>query len=81
MAWLTKRGDIFYLGLRFPRRVFRTSLKTADKRSTRAAVARVGKTSTWKSGRLTLPRDVRRLPTFLLSDGRLSEEPSCPDVI
>lgn len=32
MAWLTKRGEMFHLGFRYSGRVFRTSLKTADKR-------------------------------------------------
>ena len=40
MAWLTRRGDVFHLGFRYSGRIFRTSLKTTERRVANAAVTR-----------------------------------------
>ncbi|MBI1310944.1 tyrosine-type recombinase/integrase [bacterium] len=81
MAWLTKRGNVFHLGFRYSGRIFRTSLKTADRRTANAAVARVDENIRLiERGRLTLPEDVPDLPTFLLSDGNLNSKPMLSSV-
>lgn len=81
MAWLTKRGNVFHLGFRYSGRIFRTSLKTTEQRVANAAVNRVDENLRLvETGRLELPSDTRELPTFLLSDGKLSEKPELPDV-
>ena len=77
MAWLTKRGNVFHLGFRYSDRVFRTSLKTTERRVANAAVSRVDENLRLvETGRLELPSDTRELPTFLLSDGKLNEKPT-----
>lgn len=82
MAWLTKRGNVFHLGFRYSGRIFRTSLRTTNRRIADAAVSRVDENIRLvETGRLTIPVDTRELTTFLLSDGRLSERPVLPTVI
>ena len=77
MAWLTKRGNVFHLGFRYSDRIFRTSLKTTERRVANAAVSRVDENLRLvETGRLELPSDTRELPTFLLSDGKLNEKPT-----
>lgn len=41
MAWLAKRGDVFHLGFRYSGEIFRTSLRTTDQTTAKAAVSRV----------------------------------------
>jgi len=82
MAWLTRRGNVFHLGFRYSERVFRVSLKTADQRVASAAVSRVDENLRLvETGRLTIPADTRRLATFLLSDGKLSDKPALPILV
>ena len=81
MAWLTKRGNVFHLGFRYSGRVFRTSLKTTDRRTANAAVSRIDENiRRMESGRLTLPDDTSDLATFLLSDRKLTAWPEQPSV-
>lgn len=82
MAWLTKRGNVFHLGFRYSGEIFRTSLRTANQRIANAAVSRVDENIRLvETGRLTIPADTRRLATFLLSDGKLSEKPALPILV
>ncbi|MFT4559990.1 MAG: integrase [Planctomycetaceae bacterium] len=82
MAWLTKRGNVFHLGFRYSGRIFRTSLKTTERRVANAAVCRVDENLRLvEMGRLAIPTDTRELATYLLSDGKLSEKPVLPDVV
>lgn len=81
MAWLSKRGKVFHLGFRYSGVVFRTSLKTADKRTADAAVARVDENIRLvETGRLSLPADASDVPTFFLSDGKLAGKPKLSPV-
>lgn len=81
MAWLIKRGNVFHLGFRYSGRVFRTLLKTTDRRTANAAVSRIDENiRLMESGRLTLPDETADLATFLLSDGKLTARPELPTV-
>ena len=76
MAWLDcERTGIYQIGFSFGGTRFKRSLKTRDEPTARAAIHRVEENLRLvASGRLTIP-PTADIPTFLLSDGRLSESP------
>ena len=71
----------FHISFRFANRRFKRSLKTKHQRKAEATASHVEeKIRLVEAGRLLLPDDAD-IPTFLMSDGRLSEKLSAPKSI
>ncbi len=80
MAWLelTPSGH-FHVRFRLRKRTFKRSLKTKVESDAETRRIRLEETIRLvEAGRLTIPEDVD-VPTYLLSDGQLSQPLAAPD--
>ncbi|MBI3821257.1 MAG: tyrosine-type recombinase/integrase [Planctomycetes bacterium] len=79
MASLEFRSNAYRIVFRFRGKKFQCPLKTEDRKEAEGCQARLDENlRLLQRGRLVLPPEAD-LPTFLLSDGRVSEKPKLPD--